>query len=146
MISEDNKNQQNENVKPEQVENIPQNVITNAARFNKQFLDSQLGGNSANVSIGKLLTAMGEQDNTIRVLSKLLGRDYNEQHIHDMHNSVFGDLASGPSSSGREEGMPIGNILTQLTTFIHEQNQQIQTLIDEIGKNVKLINCQSQLS
>jgi len=126
------------------LKNIPQNVVTNAARFNKQFLDSQLGGNSANVSIGKLLTAMGEQDNTIRVLSKLLGRDYNEQHIHDMHNSIFGDIASGPSS-GRE-GMPTGKILAQLTTFMHEQNQQIQTLINEIGKNIKLMDCQTQLS
>ena len=144
MISEDNKNQQDPNVKSEQFENIPQNVITNAARFNKQFLDSQLGGNPVTVSIGKLLTAMGEQDNTIRVLSRLLGRDYNEQYIHDMHNSLFGDIASGPSRG--KEGMPTGKILTQLTTFIHEQNQQIQTLIDEIGKNIKLINCQNQLS
>ncbi len=144
MISEDNKNQQDQNVKSGQYENTPQNVVTNAARFNKQFLDSQLGGNPVTVSIGKLLTAMGEQDNTIRVLSKLLGRDYNEQHIHDMHNSIFGNIASGPSS-GRE-GMPTGKILTQLTTFIHEQNQQIQTLINEIGKNVKLINSQNQLS
>jgi hypothetical protein len=91
-----------------------------------------------------LLTAMGEQDNTIRVLSRILGRDYNEQHLHDMHNTLFGDLASG-SSSGRE-GMPTGKILAQLTTFIHQQNQQIQALIDEIGKNVKQINNQNQLS
>jgi hypothetical protein len=51
---------------------------------------------------------MGEQDNTIRVLSKLLGRDYNEQQIHDMHNSIFEDIASGPSSN--REGMPTGKI------------------------------------
>jgi hypothetical protein len=144
MVSEDNKNQQDQNIKSEQYENTPQNVITNAARFNKQFLDSQLGGNPVTVSIGKLLTAMGEQDNTIRVLSRILGRDYNEQHLHDMHNTLFGDLASG-SSSGRE-GMPTGEILAQLTTFIHQQNQQIQALIDEIGKNVKQINNQNQLS
>jgi hypothetical protein len=144
MVSEDNKNQQDQNIKSEPYENTPQNVITNAARFNKQFLDSQLGGNPVTVSIGKLLTAMGEQDNTIRVLSRILGRDYNEQHLHDMHNTLFGDLASG-SSSGRE-GMPTGKILAQLTTFIHQQNQQIQALIDEIGKNVKQINNQNQLS
>ena len=41
------------------------------------FLDSQLGGNPATVSIGRMLTVMSEQDNTIRVLSKILGRDYN---------------------------------------------------------------------
>ncbi len=66
---------------------------------------------------------MNEQDNTIGVLSRLLGRDYNEQHLHDMHNSLFGDLASG-SSSGRE-GMHMDNLLTQITTFVHQQNQQI---------------------
>jgi hypothetical protein len=131
-----------QNVKPAQNPNISPNVIANAARFNKQFLDSQLGGNPATVSIGKMLTVMSEQDNTIRVLSRILGRDYNEQHLHDMHNSLFGDIASGPST-GRE-GMYLGNVLTQLTTFIHEQNQQIQALIDEIRKTVKQINDQIQ--
>lgn len=50
----------------------PPNVIANAARFNTQFNDMQIGGNPINVSIGKLLTVMGEQDNTIRILSKVL--------------------------------------------------------------------------
>lgn len=131
-----------QNLKSAEVTNTPSNVIANAARFNKQFLDSQLGGNPATVSIGKMLTVMSEQDNTIRVLSKILGRDYNEQHLHDMHNSLFGDIANG-HTSGRE-GMHLGNVLTQLTTFIHEQNQQIQTLIDEIRKNIKQMNDQIQ--
>jgi hypothetical protein len=131
-----------QNMKTAQNTNIPPNVIANAARFNKQFLDSQLGGNPTTVSIGKMLTVMSEQDNTIRVLSRILGRDYNEQHLHDMHSSLFGDIASG-STSGRE-GMHLGDVLTQLTTFIHQQNQQIQTLIDEIRKNVKQINDQTQ--
>ena len=142
MINEDKKNAQDQDITSVQYENTPQNVIANAARFNKQFLDSQLGGNPATVSIGKMLTVMSEQDNTIRVLSRILGRDYNEQHLHDMHNSLFGDLARGPSS-GRE-GMHVGNLLTQLTTFIHQQHQQIQALIDEIRKNVKQINDQMQ--
>jgi hypothetical protein len=129
-----------QNVKPSQNPNTPPNVIANAARFNKQFLDSQLGGNPTTVSIGKMLTVVSEQDNTIRVLSRILGRDYNEQHLHDMHNSLFGDIATGPSS-GRE-GMHLGNLLTELTTFIHHQNQQIQALIDEIRKYVKQLNDQ----
>ena len=54
-----------QNVKPAQDANTPPNVIANAARFNRQFLDSQLGGNPATVSIGKMLTVMSEQDNTI---------------------------------------------------------------------------------
>ena len=131
-----------QNVKPAQDANTPPNVIANAARFNRQFLDSQLGGNPATVSIGKLLTVMGEQDNTIRELSRILGRDYNEQHLHDMHNSLFGGLIGG--SGTRREGMHVGNLLTQLTTFIHQQHQQIQALIEDIRKNVKQINDQMQ--
>jgi hypothetical protein len=146
MMNEDKKiPQQDQNVKSTKYENTPQNVIDNAARFNKQFLDSQLGGNPATVSVGRMLTVMSEQDNTIRVLSKILGRDYNEQHLHDMHNSLFGDPPLGSHSIGRE-GMHVGNLLNQLTTFIHEQNQQIQVLIDEIRKNVKQINDQIQPS
>ncbi len=87
---------------------------------------------------------MGEQDNTIRELSKILGREYNEQHLHDMHNLIFGDIASGPRTG--LEGMYMGNILNQLTTFIHQQNQQIQGLIDEISKNVKQITDKLQSS
>jgi hypothetical protein len=49
MINDDKRNpqqEQDQNVKkPAQYENTPQNVIYNAARFNRQFLDSQLGGN-----------------------------------------------------------------------------------------------------
>jgi hypothetical protein len=137
--------QQDQNVKSAQYENSPQNVINNAARFNKQFLDSQLGGNPVTVSVGRMLTVMSEQDNTIRVLSRILGRDYNEQHLHDMHNSLFGDPSLGGHSIGRE-GMDMGNLLNQLTAFIHHQNQQIQALIDEIRKNVKQINDQIQSS
>jgi succinate dehydrogenase/fumarate reductase flavoprotein subunit len=61
-----------QNLKTAQGANTPPNVIANAARFNTQFNDMQIGGNPINVSIGKLLTVMGEQDNTIRILSKVL--------------------------------------------------------------------------
>lgn len=127
----------------ENTKNTPQEVIHNAARFNKQFLDSQLGGNPATVSIGRMLTVMSEQDNTIRMLSKILGREHNEQHLHDMHNSLFGDPSLGSHSIGKE-GMHVSKLLNQLTTIIHEQNQQIQALIDEIRKTVKQINDQSR--
>ena len=92
-----------------------------------------------------MLTVMSEQDNTIRVLSRILGRDYNEQHLHDMHNYLFGDPSLGGQSIGRE-GMHMGNLLNQLTTFIHQQNQQIQALIDEIRESIKQINNQMQSS
>lgn len=62
-----------------------------------------------------------------------------------MHNSLFRDPALGGHSIGRE-GMHTGNLLNQLTTLIHQQNQQIQALINEIRKNVKQINDQMQSS
>jgi hypothetical protein len=92
-----------------------------------------------------MLTVMSEQDNTIRVLSRILGRDYNEQHLQDMHNSLFGDPSLGGQSIGRE-GMHMGNLLNQLTAFVHQQNQQIQSLIEEIRNHVKQINEQMQSS
>ena len=54
-------------------ENTPQDVIADASRFNTQFNKLQIDGNSASVSIGKMLTVMSEQDNTIRILSRILG-------------------------------------------------------------------------
>ena len=98
MINEDKKNpsQQDQlNVKSAQYENTPQNVIYNVARFNKEFLNSQIGGRPATVSIGTMLTVMGEQDTIITGPSRILGRDYNEQHLHDMHNSLFGGHSIG---------------------------------------------------
>lgn len=110
----------------ENTQNTPQEVIHNAARFNKQFLDSQLVGNPATVSIGRMLTVMSEQDNTIWMLSKILGREHNEQNLHDTHNSLFGDPSLGSHSIGKE-GIHVSKLLNQLTIIIHEQNQQIQT-------------------
>ena len=40
-----------------------------------QFNNIQIG-NPITVNIGKLLTVMGEQDNTIRILSKAIGQNY----------------------------------------------------------------------
>jgi hypothetical protein len=130
MVNENQKNPEDQNVTSIEYDNIPKEVIANTARFNKQFLDKQLGGNPIMVSIGKMLTVMSDQDNTIRTLSRILGRDHNDQHLHDMHNEIFGGML-GQSGRGRE-GMDLGSISSKLTTFIHEQNQQIQTLIDEI--------------
>jgi hypothetical protein len=131
-----------QNVKPGQDANTPSNVIANAARFNTQFNDMQIGGNPITVSIGKLLTVMGEQDNTIRILSKTIGQNYNEQQMHDMHNSLFGGLLGG-SGTGKE-GMDLSGLLTQITRFINQQNQQIQTLITEITQNVQQVTSQIQ--
>ena len=125
-------------------ENTPQNVIANAARFNQQFIDKQIGGNPITVSLGKLLTVMGEQDNTIRVLSKALGQNHNDKQLHDMHNSLFGGLVAGSGSV--KEGMDLGSILTQITLFINQQNQQIQTLIATITQDIQQLTSKVQLS
>jgi hypothetical protein len=91
-----------------------------------------------------MLTVMSDQDNTIRTLSRILGREHNDQNLHDMHNSIFGGLI-GESGRGKE-GMDLSNISNKLTTFIYQQNQQIQTLIDEIKKNFEEINSQIKSS
>ena len=119
-------------------ENTPQDVIADASRFNTQFNKLQIGGNSASVSIGKMLTVMSEQDNTIRILSRILGREYNEQHLHDIHNSLFGNLDNTRGSEKRD-GMYLAGLLTSLTTSIHEQHRQIQLLIEEVTKNVNQV-------
>jgi hypothetical protein len=96
------------------------------------------------VSIGKLLTVLGEQDNTIRILSKATGRNYDEQQMHDMHNSLFGGLLSG-SGTGRE-GLDLRDLLTQITAFINQQNQQIQTLIAAIVQDIQHVTSQVRSS
>jgi hypothetical protein len=137
MANQNQQNPQGQNIETPQNENTPQNVIANASRFNRQFIDKQIGGNPITVSLGKLLTVMGEQDNTIRVLSKALGQNYNDEQMHEMHNTLFGGLV-GESGSGKE-GMDLGSILTQITTFINQQNKQIQTLIAAITQDVQMI-------
>ncbi|MGA9168998.1 MAG: hypothetical protein WBZ20_02495 [Nitrososphaeraceae archaeon] len=135
---------QGQNVKPTPDANTPPNVIANAARFNAQFNNIQIGGNPITVSIGRLLTVLGEQDNTIRILSKAIARNYNEQQMHDMHNSLFGGLLGGSGTGG--EGMDLRGLLTQITTFINQQNQQIQALIAAIVQDVQRVTSQVQSS
>ena len=135
MINEDQNNPNDQNVKSTQEKYTPQRVIVNAAEFNRKFNDFEIGGDRATVSMGKMLTVMGEQDNIIRMLSRILGRDYNDKHLHDMHNSLFEGFESGFGHTG--EGMHLANLLTHLTAFLHEQNQQIQKLIDELRECVK---------
>lgn len=141
MTDQNQRNIQDQNI--ESTDNTPQNVIANSTRFNNQFLDKQLGGTPISVSIGKMLSVMSGQDNTIRTLSKILGRDHNDQHLHDMYNSLFEDLIGG-STRGKEGIMDLSGLLTQLTTFILQQHQQIQTLLDEIRTNVEQITSQIQ--
>ncbi len=64
----------NLDIQLEQYTNTPLNVIANSSRFNitaSRFNNIEIGGNPIAASISKLLTVMGEQDNTIRILSKI---------------------------------------------------------------------------
>jgi hypothetical protein len=123
--------------------NTPLNVIANSSRFNitaSRFNNIEIGGNPTTASISKLLTVMGEQDNTIRTLSKILGYDHNDRQMHDMHNSLFEGI-SGGFVTGSED-MDLGSLLTGVTAFVNQQNQQIKILVvaaegikDEIKKD-----------
>ena len=115
---------QNQDVHPEQDINTPSNIVANASRYNNnasRLSNMETGGNSVIVSISKLLTVMGVQDNTIRTLSKISGQSYNNRQMHEMHNSLFG----GPTG---DYGTDISDLLTNATNYIKQQNQQIQKL------------------
>jgi hypothetical protein len=110
--------------------NTPLNVIANSSRFNitaSRFNNIEIGGNPIAASISKLLTVLGEQDNTIRILSKILGHNHNDRQMHDMHNSLFEGI-SGGFVAGSEDMDYVG-LLTDVTAFVNQQNKQIQKLI-----------------
>jgi hypothetical protein len=120
----------NLDIQLEQDTNTPLNVIANSSRFNitaSRFNNIEIGGNPIAASISKLLTVLGEQDNTIRILSKILGHDHNDRQMHDMHNSLFEGI-SGGFVAGSED-MDYGDLLTDVTAFVNQQNKQIQKLI-----------------
>jgi hypothetical protein len=120
----------NLDIQLEQDTNTPLNVIANSSRFNitaSRFNNIEIGGNPIAASISKLLTVLGEQDNTIRILSKILGHNHNDRQIHDMHNSLFEGI-SGGFVAGSED-MDYDDLLTGVTAFVNQQNKQIQKLI-----------------
>jgi hypothetical protein len=120
----------NHDIQIEQDTNTPLNVIANSSRFNitaSRFNNIEIGGNPIASSISKLLTVMGEQDNTIRTLSKILGHNHNDRQMHDMHNSLFEGISGGFVAGS--EYMDLGGLLNGVTTFVNQQNQQIQKLI-----------------
>jgi hypothetical protein len=120
----------NLDIQLEQDTNTPLNVIANSSRFNitaSRFNNIEIGGNPIAASVSKLLTVLGEQDNTIRILSKILGHDHNDRQMHDMHNSLFEGI-SGGFVAGSED-MDYGDLLTGVTAFVNQQNKQIQKLI-----------------
>ena len=135
MIDEDQNNPNDHNVKSTQEKYTPQRVIVNAAEFNRKFNDFEIGGDRATVSMGKMLTVMGEQDNIIRMLSRILGEITTTSICMTCTIHYLKALRVVLVIPG--EGMHLANLLTHLTAFFHEQNQQIQKLIDELRECVK---------
>jgi hypothetical protein len=72
-------------------------------------------------------------------LTRILGRDYNEQHLHDIDNSLFGNLDNSGGESDKRNKTYLASLLTRLTAFIHEQHRQIQSLIEEVTKSVNQV-------
>jgi hypothetical protein len=114
---------------------IPSDTIAYAARFNKQFLNKELAS-PVTVNIGKMLTVMGQQENTIGILCNIMGQNYSDKQLHDMHNSIFGSLADDGSVMD-SKGMDLEGILDKLTACIHQQNQQIKELLEKISQNTQ---------
>jgi hypothetical protein len=55
----------------------------------------------------------------------------------------YSEVLGGSDTDG--EGMDLSSLLTQITTFINQQNQQIQTLIAAIMKNVQQVTSQDTI-
>jgi len=74
-------------------------------------------------------------------LSKILGYDYNDRQIHNIHNSLFGGISRGfvTGSEEEEEDISYCGLLTQITAYIHLQNQQIPKLVASNMKNEQKI-------
>jgi len=69
----------------------------------------------------------------------MMGYDYTDRQIHNTHNSLFGGISrffvTGSDDDDEEEDISYCGLLTQITAYIHLQNQQIQKLVASNMKN-----------
>ena len=69
----------------------------------------------------------------------MMGYDYTDRQIHNTHNSLFGGISrvfvTGSDDDEEEEDISYCGLLTQITAYIHLQNQQIQKLVASNMKN-----------
>jgi len=134
----DNENQNNNIERKNDL--IPSNVIANMAHFNMQFYNKVYNeDNPVIINIAKMLTVMGQQENTIRILYNIMGQNYSDKQLHDMHNTVFGGL-EGDISEKDVKGIDFEDIIGKLTACIHQQNQQIKELSDKIRQKLQHTN------
>ncbi len=133
-------NNENQNNKERNNDLIPSNVIANMAHFNMQFYNKVYNeDNPVIINIAKMLTVMGQQENTIGILYNIMGQNYSDKQLHDMHNTIFGGL-DGNISEKDVKGIDFKDIIGKLTACIHQQNQQIKELSDKIRQKVQHIN------
>jgi hypothetical protein len=119
---------------------IPPNVIANMAHFNMQFYKKVYNeDNPVIINIAKMLTVMGQQENIIGILYNIMGQNYSDKQLHDMHNTIFGGL-EGDISEKDVKGIDFEEIIGKLTACIQQQNQQIKELSDKIRHKVQHIN------
>ncbi len=132
-------NNENQNNKERNNDLIPSNVIANMARFNMQFYNKVYNEeNPVIINIAKMLTVMGQQENTIRILYHIMGQNYSDKQLHDMHNTIFGGL-EGSISENDIKDIDFEDVIGKLTVCIHQQNQQIKELSDKIKQKVQHI-------
>jgi hypothetical protein len=116
---------------------IPSNVIANMAHFNMQFYNKVYNEeNPVIINIAKMLTVMGQQENTIGILYSIMGQNYSDKQLHDMHNKIFGGL-EGDISEKDVKDIDFKDIIDKLTASLHQQNQQIKELSDKIRQKVQ---------
>jgi hypothetical protein len=136
-MNSENQNNNNKNNKEHNNDLIPPSVIANMAHFNMQFYNKVYNeDNPVIINIAKMLTVMGQQDNTIRILYNIMGQNYSDKQLHDMHNTIFGGL-EGDISEKDVKGIDFKDIIDKLTSCIHQQNQQIKELSDKIRQKVQ---------
>jgi hypothetical protein len=134
-------NIENQNNKERNTDLIPPNVLANMANFNMQFYNKVYNeDNPEIINIAKMLTVMGQQENTIRILYNIMGQNYSDKQLHDMHNTIFGGLEGGDINEKDVKGINFKDIIDKLTACIHQQNQQIKELSDKIRQKVQHIN------
>jgi hypothetical protein len=133
-------NNENQNDKERNNDLIPSNVIANMANFNMQFYNKVYNeDNPVIINIAKMLTVMGQQENTIGILYNIMGQNHSDKQLHDMHNIIFGGL-EGDISENDVKGIDFKDIIDKLTACIRQQNQQIKELSDKIRNKVQNIN------
>lgn len=117
---------------------IPSNVIANMAHFNMQFYNKVYNEeNPVIINIAKMLTVMGQQENTIGILYNIMGQNYSDKQLHDMHSKIFGGLEGGDISKKDVKDIDFKDIIDKLTACLHQQNQQIKELSDKIRQKVQ---------